>query len=313
MTSSEPAESVARRSDVEIGMGVMAMTMLAAPGMDAIAKLLAETLAPGQIAWARFVFQTLVLLPFMLLARKRIRTSQAGVHAARGALLGTALLLLIWALQYLPLANALAIFFVEPLILTLFSALFLGERIGLRRLGAVVVGLAGALVVIRPNWAAFGWGAVLPLGTAVCFAGYLTLTRHAVASEDPLALQLWAGLFAALLLSVAILAGAGFAVPVLDPVWPDGREWSLLVTLGLFSAVAHVLIATAFRLAPAGILAPFQYVEIISATGLGIVLFGEFPDAITWLGTALIIGSGLYVYTRERKLARGLRPLSQAK
>ncbi|MDX1609073.1 MAG: DMT family transporter [Halofilum sp. (in: g-proteobacteria)] len=310
--STPPNTGAGRRSEVEIGMGLMALTMLAAPGMDAIAKLLGETLAPGQIAWGRFGFQTLLLLPFMLATGRRVRTGQAAVHAARGALLGTALLLLIWALQYLPLANALAIFFVEPLILTLFSALFLGERIGGRRLAAVVVGLAGALVVIRPNWAAFGWGAVLPLGTAICFAGYLTLTRHAVASEDPLALQLWAGLFAALLLTAAVLAGAGLALPVLDPVWPDGREWSLLVTLGLFSAVTHVLIATAFRLAPAGILAPFQYIEIVSATALGVLLFGDFPDAITWAGTALIIGSGLYVYARERKLARGLRSVPQA-
>jgi len=93
-------------------------------------------------------------------------------------------------------------------------------------------------------------------------------------------------------------------MPVLDPVWPTARDWTLLAALGLLSAVAHVLIALAFSLAPAGILAPFQYVEIISATLLGFVLFGDFPDALTWLGTALIIGSGLYVFVRERRLSR---------
>ena len=293
-----------RRTEVELGMALMAVTMLAAPGMDALAKILTATLSPGQVTWGRFAFQTAVLLPFMLVTGRSVRTAQARVHAARGALIGTALLLMIWALKYLPLANAIAIFFVEPLVLTLMSALFLGERIGPRRLAAVAVGLAGALVVIRPTWSAFGWASLLPLGTALCFAGYLTLTRHSAASEGPLAMQLWAGLFAALLLSVVIGLGEGLAIPVLDPVWPGTRDWALLAGLGLLSAVAHVMIAFAFRLAPAGILAPFQYVEIISATLLGFVLFGDFPDALTWLGTALIIGSGLYVFVRERRLSR---------
>ena len=295
---------VTRRTETELGMGLMAVTMLAAPGMDALAKVLTATLSPGQVTWGRFAFQTLVLLPFMLAAGQRIRTAQARIHAARGALIGSALLLMIWALKYLPLANAIAIFFVEPLVLTLFSGLFLGERVGPRRLAAVVVGLAGALVVIRPTWSAFGWASVLPLGTAICFAGYLALTRHCAASEGPLPMQLWAGLFAALLLTAAIGLGEGLELPVLDPVWPAPRDWALLAALGLLSAVAHVLIAFAFRLAPAGILAPFQYVEIISATLLGFVLFGDFPDALTWLGTGLIIGSGLYVFVRERRLSR---------
>ena len=198
------------------------------------------------------------------------------------------------------MANAIAIFFVEPLVLTLFSAWFLGERVGRRRLAAVVVGFMGALVVIRPNWAAFGWPALLPLGTAVCFAGYLTLTRRSAVAEEPLAMQLWAGIFAALALSVAVLAGEGFAIAVLDPAWPDAREWALLVGLGLVSAVGHVIIAFAFRHAPAGILAPFQYLEIISATILGFLLFGDFPDTLTWAGTAVIVGSGLYVFLLER-------------
>jgi drug/metabolite transporter (DMT)-like permease len=213
--------------------------------------------------------------------------------------------LIIWALKYLPLANAIAIFFVEPLILTLMSAAFLGERIGVRRLAAVAIGLAGALIVIRPNWEAYGWAAILPLGTAICFAGYLTLTRHTAADGEPLAMQLWAGFFAALGLSLIIALGDRFEIPVIDPVWPSHRDWALLVALGMLSAVTHVILAFAFRLAAAGILAPFQYLEIISATVLGLLVFGDFPDALTWLGTALIIGAGLYVFLRERTLARG--------
>ncbi|MEF8834248.1 MAG: EamA family transporter, partial [Halofilum sp. (in: g-proteobacteria)] len=141
-------------------MALMAVAMLLVPGLDAIAKTLTATLAPAQIAWGRFLFQTLAILPVLWFSGRRIRTSRPLLHGARGLLLASALLLIIWAFQYLPLANAIAIFFVEPLILTLLSAAFLGERIGPRRLAAVAVGLIGALIVIRPNWTLFGWTAV---------------------------------------------------------------------------------------------------------------------------------------------------------
>lgn len=285
-------------------MALMAATMLMVPGLDAIAKFLTDTLAPGQVAWGRFLFQTVAILPLMLVTGRRIRTRQPLLHVARGLLIAAALLLIIWALKYLPLANAIAIFFVEPLILTLMSAAFLGERIGIRRLAAVAIGLAGALIVIRPNWEAYGWAAILPLGTAICFAGYLTLTRHTAADGEPLSMQLWAGFFAALGLSATIALGDRFAIEVIDPVWPSRQDWALLVALGMLSAFTHVILAFAFRLAAAGILAPFQYLEIISATLLGLIFFGDFPDALTWAGTALIIGSGLYVFLRERRLAR---------
>jgi len=297
----------ARQRNVEKGMALMALTMVLVPGIDAVAKLLSATLPPGQVACGRFVFQTAILLPLMLLTRRRIRSGQPGVHAARGVLLAGAILLLFWALKYLPIANAIAIFFVEPLVLTLFSAVFLGESVGLRRLGAVGVGLVGALVVIRPNWAAFGWPAVLPLGTAVCFAGYLALTRHSAAAEEPLAMQLWAGLFAALALGVTVAIGAGLDIPVIAVTWPGAREWGLLVLLGLLSALGHVMLAFAFRYAAAGILAPFQYLEIISATLLGVLLFGDFPDPMTWAGTAVIVAAGMYVFVRERRLAEAAR------
>lgn len=292
------------RSDVEIGMLLMAFAMLLIPGIDAIAKLLSGTVSPAQIAWGRFVFQTLLLLPVILLTGRPVRSARLGVHACRGALIATAIVLLFWALRYLPIANAIAIFFVEPLILTLFSALFLRESVGARRLVAVAVGLLGAMIVIRPSWEAFGWAAVLPLGTAICFAGYLTLTRHVAGNEDVLTIQLWAGIFAALVLSAVLMMGGATGVEVIAPAWPTAWELGMLGALGLIATVGHVLIALALRHASASILAPFQYLEIFSATVLGFVLFGDFPDAVTWLGTSIIVASGLYVFLRERRLAR---------
>ncbi len=300
VTPSDKAGPAGGRSSAETGMALMAVAMLLVPGLDAIAKTLTATLAPAQIAWGRFLFQTLAILPVLWFSGRAIRTSRPLLHGARGLLLAGALLLIIWAFQYLPLANAIAIFFVEPLILTLLSAAFLGERIGPRRLAAVAVGLIGALIVIRPNWAVFGWAAVLPLGAAVCFAGYLALTRHSGDSEHPLAMQLWAGAAATLGLTVVIGLGNGTGIGPLDPVLPEPGEWALLVGLGAFSATTHVMLAFAFRFAEAGILAPFQYLEIISATLLGLLFFGDFPDAMTWMGTALIVAAGLYVFLRER-------------
>ncbi len=301
VTLSDRTGPAGGRSSAETGMALMAVAMLLVPGLDAIAKTLTATLAPAQIAWGRFLFQSLTILPVLWLTGRTIRTSRPLLHGARGLLLAGAQLLLIWAFQYLPLANAIAIFFVEPLILTLLSALFLGERLGPRRLAAVVVGLVGALIVIRPNWEVFGWTAVLPLGAAACFAGYLALTRHSGDAEHPLAIQLWAGVAATLGLTVIIGLGNGTGIGPIDPVLPGPSEWALLVGLGAFSATTHVMVAFAFRFAEAGILAPFQYLEIISATLLGLLFFGDFPDAMTWAGTALIVAAGLYVFLRERR------------
>ena len=303
MTVSASTVSSKSRTEIELGMLLMTLAMLVVPLMDVLAKWLSATIAPGQVAWGRFFFQTLLLLPIMLVTRRPIRTPQLRLHILRGALIAIATLLFFWAIKYLPVANAIAIFFIEPLLLTLLSALFLGETIGIRRLGAVVIGLVGALIVIRPNWQSFGWAAVLPLGTAFCFAGYLALTRHA-AKEDAFTTQLWGGGFAAIILSLGLVAGSASGIDVLTFRLPALGIWSILLAVGAIAAISHVLIAAAFRKAPAGILAPFQYLEIISATAFGYIFFGDFPDILTWLGTAIIVGAGCYVFFRERQLSR---------
>jgi S-adenosylmethionine uptake transporter len=231
------------------------------------------------------------------------------LHAARGGSLAIGTLLFFWAIKYLPLANAIALFFVEPLILTLLSALFLHEPIGWRRITAICIGFGGALIVIRPSWEIFGWAALLPVGTAFCLAAYLALTRHLTRWERAGPMQLWVGVFGTLVLSGALGIGAGAGIDVLAPVWPAAREWFLLMAIGLLSTVAHLLVVAAFRRAPAGLLAPFHSIEIISATLLGLLIFGDFPDATTWVGVAIIVGAGLYVFYRERRLARQVAPV----
>ena len=143
-------------------MVLMLAAMLILPGIDAIAKWLSGSISSGQVAWSRFFFQTLLMLPLFLRTRGAIMTQALPLHALRGALIALATLLFFSALKYLPLADAISIFFVEPLILTLLSALFLGESVGWRRLAAVATGFAGALIVIRPSFSALGAPALLP-------------------------------------------------------------------------------------------------------------------------------------------------------
>ena len=146
------------------GLVLATIAFLVAPGMDVFAKLLTETLSPGMIVIGRFAAQTVWMLPLVMLAGQFIRPRPG--HVAAGFFLAFALLTINAALAVMPIANAIAIFFVEPLILTLLSALILGERIGWRRVMAVLVGLIGAMVVIRPNFEEYGVTALLPLATA---------------------------------------------------------------------------------------------------------------------------------------------------
>lgn len=288
----------------ELAMLLMLAAMLILPGIDAIAKWLSGAIPAGQIAWSRFFFQTLLMLPLFLRTGGALSTPVLGLHALRGALIALATLLFFSALKYLPLADATSIFFVEPLILTLLSAVFLGEPVGWRRLSAVALGFAGALLIIRPSFQSLGLPALLPLGTATSFAVYLILTRKLAQREQPERMQFYAGVFGCLVMTLALAAGEAAEFTVLSFVWPDRWQWILLAGLGVIATSGHLLVVHAFQRAPAGLLAPFQYVEIIGATLLGLIFFEDFPDAITWTGVAVIVGSGMYVFHREAVIAR---------
>ena len=282
---------------------MMIVAMLALPGIDAIAKWLAGSVSSGQVTWSRFLFQIILMSPLLLRTQGPWLTPALWLHAARGAMIAFATLFFFSGLAYLPMADAIAIFFIEPLLVTLLSALFFGEAIRWRRMSAISLGLVGALIIIRPSFSEVGFAALYPVATAFCFSFYILLTRKLVSKEDPIRLQFFAGIFGCLVMSLALGYGSVNDVAILAAVWPSQHEWLLLGALGLIATACHLLIAHAYRLASIGILAPFQYVEIIGATILGLVIFNDFPDAITWLGIAIIVGSGMYVFHHESKLA----------
>ncbi len=288
-------------SGIRRGMVFIAAGATIAPGMHAIAKGLGESLSSGQITWARFFFQLVFLLPVVLIGYRGRLPRPTISHIVRGLLLVLATLAFFWAVTFMPLADSTAIFFAEPLILTAMAALFLGERIGWRRILAVLVGFTGALIVIRPSFETFGLPALLPLLAAFFFALYLTMIRRLAKTESAQAMQFWVCLFGMLILSVLMAMSEQIGWEVMKPSWPTIEAWGWLASLGVIATIAHMLAIRAFQLAPASVLAPFQYLEIMGATLLGAVVFGDLPDGLTGLGIAIIVSSGLYVFHREQQ------------
>jgi S-adenosylmethionine uptake transporter len=284
-------------------MVMMIAAMLMLPGIDAIAKWLSGSVSSGQVTWSRFFFQIILMSPLLLKTRGPWFTPALALHAARGSLIAFATLFFFSGLAYLPLADAIAIFFIEPLLVTLLSALFFKEVIHWRRISAISLGFVGALIIIRPTFGEVGFAALYPVAAAFCFSFYIVLTRKLVRHEDPIRLQFFAGIFGCLVMSIALAYGTAQGVAILTAAWPTTDQWLLLGLLGLIATVCHLLVVYAYRLASIGILAPFQYVEIIGATILGLIIFDEFPDTVTWVGVAIIVCSGMYVFHREAKLA----------
>ncbi|MCA1244642.1 DMT family transporter [Stappia stellulata] len=288
------------------GIALMSFAMLMVPLMDTVAKYLTASLPPLQITLGRFGFQ--MLFAFLTAAigpgLATLKAPRLWPHLLRGFFLSGASACFFTALKTMPIADAIAIFFVEPMILTVLSALLLRESVGPRRWSAVFVGLIGAMIIIRPGFTEFGPTALLPLAAAFLFALYLVITRRLSGEGSMLSVQFSAGMGGAILLGALTVGGTMAGIEDATPVMPDLPSWGLLAIVGAISFFAHGLIVKAFAAAPASVLAPFNYLEIVSATLFGYLVFGDFPDGPTWFGIALIVGSGIYIAHREHRLSR---------
>ena len=236
----------------------------------------------------------LVLLAFFA-ARgelKRLRTARPGLQIMRGLLLAGASLLYFTSLTVLPLAEAAAIGFVMPLFLALLAVPMLGERMDGARLAAVLVGLAGALVIVRPGAAVFTPYALLPVGMALCNALYQILTRKVAGVEHPLTSLVWGAIVGAVLLS--------FTLPFAWVTPTDPAHWALLGVIGVLASVGHFVLIRAYDYASATGLAPFFYTQLVWVMLLGWLVFGDFPDGWSLLGMGIIVASGIYLVGRQR-------------
>jgi len=222
-------------------------------------------------------------------------TRHRKLHAMRGLLLLGAAGFNFFALNYLQLAQTSAITFSNPLIVCVLSPWLLGERVGLRRWIAVIVGFIGVLIIIRPGTAGFHWAMAASVLSALCGALYQIATRH-VGLHD----QALTSLF------YMTLTGALGAVPLALVDWqtPLAWQWGLLGLAAIFGTCGHYMLTEAHRRAPASVLAPFVYVQIIPMIVIGFLVFGDVPDGWTLAGGLVVIASGLYVLYRERLAAR---------
>ena len=293
-----------------LGILFMIGFCITAPIMDGMAKLTPNEVPVLQIVAARFGVQVVILIPLAIMMGVAMRPTARDVvgHLMRGLMLLLATFCFFSAIRYMPIANAMAIFFVEPFILTLMGGLLLGEQVGPRRITACVIGFIGALFVIQPSFQELGFVALLPLGTAVTFAAYMILTRTMSDRQHPIALQAYTALGASLLILPLIIGFEGTNNPWLDPVWPSEFAIMALLAVGILATISHLLLSVALKLAPTATIAPLQYLEIAGSVAVGYFLFRDFPDSLTWLGIAIIVGSGLYVFARERRADLERRP-----
>jgi len=266
------------------------------PVIDVSAKLLGNWGYPVfMTVWGRFAFSLLILSPVLLTKRRDIFLQpprEAGKHVLRGFFLVAATLLFFLGLRTMPIADALATYFVYPFLVTALSPLFLGEHPGWQRWSAVGLGFIGSLVVIRPSVEGLSMGVIYILGAAVAFAGYNLLTRGLSRQDDP-----WRTLTFQCLVGFAVTS---LALPF---YWqtPDALAFSMFILMGASATFGHFLFIRAYDFATAPVLAPFAYFEIVIATVLGFAVFGDFPDNWTWAGVAVIVTSGIIIALRERR------------
>lgn len=289
-------------------MGVFLMLMFCAlaPLLDVSAKLATATLPIGQIVTARFVVQAALMLPVALFMRLRWRVDarMALLITARAVLLMLSTYCFVAALAVMPIADALAIVFVEPFIILILGWLLFGDEVGPRRIIASAIGFCGALLVIQPALTTFGWVALFPLGTAFTFAAYMLITRFMARALHPVTMQLHTAIAGGVICLPLMWLFDGSGIKELDAIWPKGLEWLWLFGVGFWAACSHMCMTYALKFAPSATLAPLHYLELISAVVLGYVIFSDFPNLMTWAGIAVISGSGLYVIWREQVNAR---------
>jgi drug/metabolite transporter (DMT)-like permease len=264
------------------------------PFMNAAVKLLGADYPMAQIVWARFTGHLVVMLLVFLphYGRRLLATRRPAVQIGRSLLMLVSNMMFVVAITRVPLATASAIGFTSPLIVTALSVPILHESVGIRRWSAVVIGFAGALLVIRPGAGLHDLAVLLLLLSSGAYALYQIATRW-VSFYDDAAIGI---IFTALLGSLAMTT----TLPFVFVMPRSALDILLFASLGLLGGAGHYLVIRAFQSGPAAVIAPLGYIELIGTTILGYAIFGNFPDLWTWIGAAIIIASGLYIAFRER-------------
>ena len=273
---------------------MMCFAVFCFAAMNTFTKELRDEYSLTGIIWGRYFFHfALILLMFPRKVPILFVTDNIWLQIARSVLVLLATACMFFALGFMPLADAVAITFAGPLLIVALSAVLLREPVGPRRWGAVIFGFIGMLVIIRPGAGTFQIAALLPVAVALFYALYQIITRHLSHKSDPLSMLFYTALVGALVTS---------AIIPFDWTTPTLRQLGMLIAIGFLGGLGHYAIIVAYERSETSLVAPFAYTEIVWATLLGLMFFGDFPDLYTFLGTAIIIASGVYVVGRERKI-----------
>jgi len=282
-----------------LGILFICLAGLLFPMMNGAAKTLGADYSSLQISWARafghVVFMLVAFLPRHGLGL--LRSKRPGLQVARSGTLFLSNLCFFFAIAFIPIAKAAAISMTAPLIVALLAWPVLGERTTAARVAALLVGFAGVLTVIRPGTAVFHWASLFVLASATSYGLYQILTRIIASADPPETSTVYS--------SVVGAFGIMLALPF---VWETPRslfDVALFCSLGVLGALGHYCVASALGYAPASVVSPFQYFQLLGSVAVGWVVFDELPDALTWLGAAIVVLSGLFIgWTQTRKGGR---------
>lgn len=269
--------------------------------IDTCAKFLVQSGMPSmEVVFVRYAGQFILVSAIFLPAgpRELLTTSRWKIEVLRGLALLASTILNFIAVRYLPLTVTSAISFTMPLLLCVLSIPILGETVGWRRWLAIMVGFGGVLVIVQPGTDAFHPAVLLSLGNAVFTALYMLLTRKLAGVDSTKTQQFYAA-------GIATLCIAPFGLGAF--VWPsDPWQWFAFTLIGLAALIGHLFITTAHRFAPATVLAPFGYFQIIYMTAASWLIFNQPPSVWIYVGAPIVIASGLYIWLRERQLAKSV-------
>jgi drug/metabolite transporter (DMT)-like permease len=277
------------------GIGLMLLATCCFGCLDTLSKYLVTYYPASSLVWVRYLLQTVVMAAIFLprMGMRLVRTTSPGVQLVRGLMLVLSSVVFVIALNHMQIAEVASIVFLAPIIVALAGGWLLGERVSTRTWVALAGGFTGVLLIIRPGGNAFTWWALLPLGCAFFFAGYQILTRKLAGHDDPITTLFYPGLIACLVVP-PVFPGA-FNVPTIP------LHLAMIGAIGILGAVGHFLLIRAHGHAPATLLAPFGYTQLLVVLTLGWLAFDQLPDAIALTGIALIAACGLGLVIASRR------------
>ena len=256
---------------------------------ETISKYLSGSLPIVEFIWIRYVL--FLVMAVFLVRRRSVRPRNPGLQVTRGLCVIGSSILFVYGVHQMTMAQATTISFLSPLLITVLSIPLLGETVGPRRWAAVGAGVLGMLVVVRPGLGGFQPAALFGVASAFCWALALIITRKISGSDAPQTTVLWSAAIGTAVLTLMLPFVA---------VWPTPKQLGLSLVLGVFASGGQWAVILAHRIAPASLLAPFFYGQLLWVSVLGFVVFGSLPDGWTIAGAGIIVGSGLYTAHRER-------------